>query len=440
MSRFVRASITAAVAVCASCSWSQESGRLPIYRVTVVGPGIVAIHYPYGAGPMKVDFRGTAQLPDANGEARVQSRRGGTDIDARFAQLPTPTRLGRDYLAYVLWAISPDGNFYNLGEVAPEASQRARLRVTADLPAFAMMVTAEPYATVRSPSNAVVLENHIRAAETAGPAQRIPAKAGSIPRGPSGGQLQESQEPPKAPKVLKVPSKVSMSRYEALRQLYQAQNAVAIAQVEKADTYAAEAFGFAQRALTEAQRLIAANANDKLVVQYARESEQHAEDARVIAERRKQEEQLAVAQRGGHESSAGAATEFPRRNQADREVREPEVHTQLLQRIEGAFPTQDMPRSIVITLPDDAFVGSKLSAGVSEKLAPVAALLASHPGVQVSVQAYTGSGASELQSWERAQAIRNRLVESGVAANQVAFRGMSVEANRRIEIIISDGQ
>lgn len=435
MSPVVRAGMAVAITVFASCSWSQESARPPVYRVSVVEQGIVAIHYQYGGGPTKVDFRGPALLPDAKGEAAVQSRRGGTDIDARFGKLADPSRFGREYLAYVLWAISPDGSSYNLGEVTPEASQRARLRVTTELPAFGMIVTAEPYATVRRPGNVVVLENHIRP-DTEGQVQKIQSKGDATPRGSYALQAQANhQAPRKEPKV-------SQSRYEALQQLYQAQNAVGIARAEKADVYAAEAFAFAQRALSEAQHLSATKTNDKLVVQYARESEQHAEDARLIAERRKQQEQLASVERAGRESSVGAGAN-PRvapSTQADRELREPEMHTQLLQRIDGAFQAQDMPQSIVITLPDDSFDGAKLSTNVSDKLAPIAALLASHPGAKVSVEAYTGAGGNELQSWERAQAVRNQFVESGVAASQVAFRGMSTQANRRIEIIISGGQ
>jgi outer membrane protein OmpA-like peptidoglycan-associated protein len=230
-----------------------------------------------------------------------------------------------------------------------------------------------------------------------------------------------------------------MGRYQALLHLYQAQNAVGIAQVEKADLYAPDAFAAARRALNEAQHLIATKANDKLVVQYAREAEEHAEDARLIAERRNREDQLAAVERAGHALSA-APTETRLPNQADREVREPEIHTQLLQRIDGSLPAQDVSQSIVITLPDDSFDGTRLSAGVAEKLSPIATMLASHPSVRVTIQAYTDAGASELQSWERAQAVRNRLVEFGVGANQVAFRGMSVQANRRVEIIISGAQ
>jgi len=54
------------------------------------------------------------------------------------------------------------GTGSNLGEVLLGGNHRSKLRVTTDLQAFALIVTAEPYYAVRQPSNAVVLENVVR--------------------------------------------------------------------------------------------------------------------------------------------------------------------------------------------------------------------------------------------------------------------------------------
>src|SRR5438445_12001941 len=94
--------------------------------------------------------------------------------------------------------------------------------------------------------------------------------------------------------------KVSMAEYEALSELYQPQNAIAIARVAGADQYAPNTFSKAQQLLNEAQRLNVPKGNTSLVVQNAREADQTAEDARVIADRTRQEEKLAKAQ---HEAS-----------------------------------------------------------------------------------------------------------------------------------------
>ncbi|HLK48473.1 MAG TPA: DUF4398 domain-containing protein [Bryobacteraceae bacterium] len=298
---------------------SVASQPTPIYRVTVVEHGIDAVNYQYRAAPTKIDFRGTVLLPDAKGQATVQSRQGRTEIDARFEKLLPPTRFGREYLTYVLWALSPDGASYNIGEVIPDASDHAALRVTADLQTFGMIITAEPYASVRQPGNVVVLENHARP-DTVGKVQPIQPKPELMPRGQYTWQLPATSDAPSnAPKV-------SMSRYEALLQLYQAQNAVNIAQTEDAERYAPDAFAAAQRSLSEAQRLNATKANTKLVVQSAREAAQHAEDARQIAVKKKQDEQLAAAERAKAQAEAAArqaqSEAEAARQQADRAARE----------------------------------------------------------------------------------------------------------------------
>ena len=91
--------------------------------------------------------------------------------------------------------------------------------------------------------------------------------------------------------------KVSMDRYEAMLELYEAQNATGIARAANAEQYAPQTFEKAQDLLAEAQRLEDSKAASSLVVQAAREAAQTAEDARVIAEKRRQEEKVATLSR-----------------------------------------------------------------------------------------------------------------------------------------------
>lgn len=258
---------------------------VPIYSVTVVERGVDAVNYQYRSAPTKIDFRGTVLLSTAKGQAVVESRQGRTEIDAKFENLTAPSRFGPGYLTYVLWAISPEGAAHNLGEIITDASDRAKLRATTDLQAFGLIVTAEPYASVRQPSSVVTLENKIRP-DTAGKIEPVRAKEGLLTRPPYTLQLGENPQPAttSAPKI-------SMSQYEALLELYQAQNAVGIARTAEADRLAPEAFANAVKALNEAQRLQQTKANARLVVQAAREATQTAEDARSLAESRKHAEQ-----------------------------------------------------------------------------------------------------------------------------------------------------
>jgi hypothetical protein len=294
------AGLTATV-VPAICQEVSNNTPAPLYRVTVVERSVDAVNYQYQGGPTNIDLKGTVLLAHGKGEASVESRRGRTEIDARFSNLVAPTRFGREYLAYALWAISPEGAPHNLGEIVPDASDHGHLRVTTDLQVFGLIVTAEPYSAVRQPSDVVVLENQVRP-DTVGRVQPIHAKYELMPRGHYTWNVQESLE-----NAATGAPKVSMAQYEALLELYQAQNAIWVARAANAEQYAPDTLAKAQHAFEEAQRLQSSKTNASLVVQHAREAAQTAEDARTIAERRKNSDQVAQAQAEAMQAQRGKA-------------------------------------------------------------------------------------------------------------------------------------
>ena len=290
-----------------------NAGGVPIFRVTVVERNMKAINYAYRTGPTLIDFRGTVLLAKAKGEATVESKQGRTEIDARFENLTSPQGFGLEYMTYVLWAITPEGRALNLGEIVPNSSNKASLHVTTDLKAFGLIVTAEPYSAVRQPSDVVVAENQVRE-DTIGKIEEVNAKYELLPRGHYTWNVsnQLKAEVANAPRV-------SMRKYEALLEIYQAQNAIAIARNAGADRYATNTFAKAQALLTEAEQLNAnKNVDSHRVVDSAREAAQTAEDAHVIAERHKQEDQIALAnsQVAAAEQAKAAANSEVERAQA----------------------------------------------------------------------------------------------------------------------------
>src|SRR5215471_4860330 len=219
---------------------------VPIYRVTVVERTVKAVNYQYRGGQSRIDFAGTVLLPEAKGEAVVECKGGRTEIDAKFSHVVAPARFGREYLTYVLWAITPEGHAKNLGEVLADAGDHAHLMVTTDLQAFGMLVTAEPYSAVRQPSDVVVMENVVRP-DTIGKSEPIQARYELLPRGAY--TFDRSAVPPaEGPKV-------SMDRYESLLAIYQAQNAIQIARSQGAAQYAADTLAKAQSLLAEARQM-----------------------------------------------------------------------------------------------------------------------------------------------------------------------------------------
>ena len=128
-----------------------------------------------------MDFAGTPLLPDARGEAKVESKQGYIEIEVEFDELKPATKFGAEYLTYVMWAITPEGRATNLGEVLLNGEE-SKLNVTTELQAFGLIVTAEPYFAVTQPSDVVVMENVIRS-DTRGAVEAVEAKYELLQRG-----------------------------------------------------------------------------------------------------------------------------------------------------------------------------------------------------------------------------------------------------------------
>ena len=120
-----------------------------------------SITYPLDEQVM-VNFRGTTRYPRMKGEAKVKrTSRNGTEIELSVSKMPRPFELGRGYATYVLWAVSPDGQVANLGEIKRRGFWEfdSRISVTTPLQNFALIITAEPHFLVARPSQEIMLEN-----------------------------------------------------------------------------------------------------------------------------------------------------------------------------------------------------------------------------------------------------------------------------------------
>ncbi len=250
----------------------------PTFRVTVVSRSVQAVNYRHRGGATKMDFAGTDLMPQARGEAKVESKKGYIEIEVEFANLEKPTTFGNEYLTYILWAISPEGRAVNLGEILVGDNHRSKVDVTTDLQAFALVVTAEPYYAVRQPSNVVVLENVVRE-DTKGTTEAMHTKYDLLERGgyiPTGYKFD--------PVVLN--AKLPLEFFEA-------RNALRIAQSEGAETYARDSYQHASRLMDQVDADATSKHTDrKAMIGVAREVVQTAEDARAITVKKIDEERL----------------------------------------------------------------------------------------------------------------------------------------------------
>ncbi len=267
-------------------------GSTPIYRVTVIARTTKAINYNHRSGSTEIGFRGTALLPEARGEARVESKQGVIKIDARMEKLQPATKFGPEYLTYVMWAITPEGRATNVGEVLLNGD-KTKLDATTELQSFGLIVTAEPYFAVTQPSDVVVMENFVLK-DTTGTIEQVDAKYELLQRGQYTLNVNPAEIRP-----LRLNSKVPL-------ELYEARNAVQIARWTGAERYASDTFKKAVQGLENAEGYLTGKAGRKPIGTVAREAVQMAEDARIITVKKIDEERLANERQAGADREARA--------------------------------------------------------------------------------------------------------------------------------------
>ena len=286
---------------------SADQAQVPLFRVTVVGRTTPAVNYRPRSGDTKIDFDGTALMPEATGTATVSGEKGYMRIDARFDKLSPPAQFGREYLTYVLWAITPEGRATNLGEVQRDDDD-ARVKVTTELQAFGLILTAEPYFAVTQPSDVVVMENVLRDS-TKGRAETIQAKYELLKRG----SYLMNQDA----------AKLNIKPLEpgAPLDLAEARNAVELARIAGADRHASDTFAKATGLLADAEQAREKRRGSNAIMMPARQAAQTAEDARLVALQRQEEEfqaeQRRIAQAREADAQARARAEAEQRRQAE---------------------------------------------------------------------------------------------------------------------------
>ena len=259
---------------------------------------VKAIGYRVGGGATKIALVATGAVPQAHGEAKVEAKTGATSIEADVAGLTPATRFGAEFLTYVLWAVSPEGSTYNLGEIRINDAGAGKLKTSTQLQAFSLFVAAEPYFSVHQPSEVLVLENEI-AKNTKGEVllvheYKLMARA------------QYAQ--------LGNPLALSLDLKHVPLEMYEARNAAEIARSRGADRYAADIFAKVDENLKKAEDALARKAGNQEIVSAARQAVQFAEDARALTTQRQEEERIAqereaAAAQAKAEAEAKAAAE-----------------------------------------------------------------------------------------------------------------------------------
>lgn len=274
-------------------------------KAASVSHQIKAINYRNGA-TSKVDMQGTKLMSAASGEAKVQSRAGRVEVELKVSSLDPANHFGMEYLTYVLWAISPQGRAVNLGELMLDHGQ-AKLKATTELQSFGLVITAEPYFAVTQPGSFVVCENVLRA-DTAGSERPIEFSYELLGRdaySSSNARIDNA--------IFGIDPRTPL-------ELFEARNAIRIARNANAEKYAASALSSAAHSLQQAESAYASKANKTSIATYARDAAQTAEDARVMALKKQEEDRLSrEAATREAQARALADAEAQRRAQAEQD-------------------------------------------------------------------------------------------------------------------------
>jgi outer membrane protein OmpA-like peptidoglycan-associated protein len=274
--------IGALLTVCAFAAAQSPQAPNPVQQsaVRMVERTTKAIDYNHRGESTKIDFRGTSLLPEARGEASVESKQGAIGIDVHIKGLWPAAKFGPEYLTYVMWAITPEGRATNVGELLLDRG-KTKLDATTKLQSFGLIVTAEPYFAVTRPSDFVVMESFVRK-DMAGTVEEADAKYDLLPRGQYTWNANPAQQVESPRRSSKIPW-----------DLYEARNAVRIARWAGAERYSPETFRKAVQDLENAEGYLTGKAGTKPIGTVAREAVQMAEDARAIAVRKIDEERQA---------------------------------------------------------------------------------------------------------------------------------------------------
>jgi len=267
----------------------------------------------------------------------------------------------------------------------------------------------------------------------------------------------------------------------------EARNALRIAQSEGAEKYAGDSYQHAVQLMNTADGYATEkHSPKKQLIATSRDAVQTAEDARAIAIKKMGEEHLAnerqasvdaqaksqaradeatrekeQAQSAATASAAAATVAQTDADQSRFAARQAEndkatMRTRLSEQLNAILQTCDSARGLIVSMSDVLFDTGKysLKPGAREKLAKVAGILLAYPGLNIEVGGYTDNvGGDEMNqklSENRADSVRDYLVQQGVTTNSVSAKGFGNtlpvasndnstgrQQNRRVELVVS---
>lgn len=434
---------------------------------------------------IEVPFAPTSHAPAAEVIARVEGRAGQTGIEVSFKRMRAAVLFAGDITSYVVWAVTREGKFENLGELYVR-DESGSATFSTPLKEFAMVITAEPYALVDSPGDLLVFFS----------------KAPDDAKGTRVTPFQFSGFVPAAKFGVDSIANINYTGATPL-DLMQAQKAYELAQRAGAEKYAPEIMSEAKLTLAQATSLAGASSRRKEMVDFSRRTVALSSDAmratdrkieaqrleEQIAKRKAEMDALETRARAAETSAASAQADLQqtsaakaaleaqtaalRQEKASLEAQKASLETQraaleqqkaeLSQRLQGALSkvaeTKNTARGFIVNLPDILFDTNQATLKPEAKItiAKLSGIMLLMSELNVRVEGHTDStGSAEYNqtlSQKRAEAVLAFLQENGLAGERMTAVGYGMDRpiadnataegrakNRRVELVIAEGR
>jgi outer membrane protein OmpA-like peptidoglycan-associated protein len=447
-------------------------------------------------------FAKTSRAPSrASMQATIGYDNGQASVKLAYQKMEPAVLFAGDITAYVLWAVIPDGTAENLGEViADKKSASGSLQAYTGKKTFALMVTAEPFATVTRPTELVIFvaggveglnisntpftfksfsteykpaidsisgvqynDPTPAAVKQAKKAMEIAAKlnAGDInPKAMDGAQIAfgKAMASTGDKKVMADQARVAVQlASQAIKDTIKANEAKAAAE--------AEAKRLAEKAALE-QRAVTAEGESARIARELREVQIQREAlASESANLAKQTEKLTAekdaiaAERDAVKADRDAVKADRDKVTAEREAIKKE-RDELAGMLKGALSsvaeTTETARGVVVSLSGILFDVGKATLKPASQLsvAKLAGILMVFPNMNLSIEGFTDStGPADLNmrlSMDRARAVYEFLMVQGISNSRMKYQGFGPEnpvapndseanraRNRRVEVVLT---
>ena len=452
--------------------------------------------------PVDINFAKTSRAPSrATMQASLLYDSGQTAVKLSFQKMEPAVLFAGDISAYVLWAVTIDGTAENLGEVVVDKKDASGSpQYFTGKRVFALMVTAEPFATTTRPTELILFTSgEVRAKLV----QNTPFsfknfQTDAKPALDSISGIQYNDTTPvavkQAKKALEIAEKINAAAVNP-KAMDGAKSAFAKAQSSAGNKKAmadlarvaaqmaaqaikdtikaneakaaaeAEAKRLAEKATLE-QRATSAEGESQRIAQQLKEVEvqrqalamESANLAR-LTERLAAEKDAIAAERDTIKADRDAVKADRDKVAAEREAIKKE-RDDLAGMLKGALSsvaeTTETARGVIVSLSGILFDVGKatLKPASQHTVAKLAGILMVFPNMNLSIEGYTDStGSSELNmrlSADRARAVYEFLMGQGIANSRMKYQGFGPEnpvapndteanrsKNRRVEVVLT---